>query len=310
MDLHYVLDRPHLNEGARVLRVKPRYNPEVNQWWLCDEGRYGFGWIDRGRLKKVRGPSSNGKGATWEQAFGVIGGALAKLKQEQSGARIGVIVSAQLTNEELFLIREVFETALGGQVSANVPERPGTSDEFLIEADKNPNSLGAALLSFYGADALDAGEILDRGLQGELDLLWVFGHDLMELFPGKNVRELPNKVSLFVYSGTNENATAALAHWVLPTAAYVERDGTFVNCDGRVQRIGLAFPPLADSREDWRILLELAKQLGIGGAWSGPESIFRALAQELEVFAGLSYEAIGMQGASLAIAKREASAGV
>ena len=47
MDMHYVLDRPHLNDGARVLRVKPRCNPDVNQWWLCDEGRYGFDWIDK-----------------------------------------------------------------------------------------------------------------------------------------------------------------------------------------------------------------------------------------------------------------------
>src|SRR5438093_6272336 len=58
MDLHYVLDRPHLNDGARVVRVKPRYNADVNQWWLCDEGRYGFGWIDHARLDKVRGPFS------------------------------------------------------------------------------------------------------------------------------------------------------------------------------------------------------------------------------------------------------------
>ena len=67
IDLHYVLDRPHLNDGARVVRVKPRYNPDVNQWWLCDEGRYGLGWIDRARLEKVRGPS-----ADWDAAYRAI----------------------------------------------------------------------------------------------------------------------------------------------------------------------------------------------------------------------------------------------
>ena len=56
MDLHYLLDRPHLNDGARVVRIKPRYNSDVNQWWLCDEGRYGFEWLDKNRLKSVRGP--------------------------------------------------------------------------------------------------------------------------------------------------------------------------------------------------------------------------------------------------------------
>ena len=50
IDMHFVLDRPHLNDGARMARVKPRYNADVNEWWLCDEGRYGLGWLDHERL--------------------------------------------------------------------------------------------------------------------------------------------------------------------------------------------------------------------------------------------------------------------
>jgi predicted molibdopterin-dependent oxidoreductase YjgC len=95
-------------------------------------------------------------------------------------------------------------------------------------------------------------------------------------------------VGLFVVSGTNENATVPFAHWVLPGAAYVEKDGTFVNCHGRVQRIGRAFPPLKGSREDWRILLELAGTLGLPLDWQGPEEIFLGLAQALAPF-GISY---------------------
>src|SRR5207249_544377 len=139
MDMHYLLDRPHLNDGARVVRVKPRYNPDVNQWWLCDEGRYGFGWIDRARLDRIL--SRDHEGAVgWDQALTAIATSLA------AGARIGVIASAQLTNEELFLIREIFQRALGARVSASVPQKPGSSDDFLIKADKNPNTFGATLL--------------------------------------------------------------------------------------------------------------------------------------------------------------------
>src|SRR5437867_1632450 len=148
MDLHYVLDRPHLNDGARVVRVKPRYNPDVNQWWLCDEGRYGFGWIDHARLDKILSRDREGA-VDWEQALNAISTAL-------KGARIGVIASAQLTNEELFLIREIFQGALGAQVSASVPEQPGSSDDFLIKADKNPNTFGATLLGLAGPHAPSA----------------------------------------------------------------------------------------------------------------------------------------------------------
>ena len=300
VDMHYVLDRPHLNDGARVSRIKPRYNQDVNQWWLCDEGRYGFGWIDQGRLTKVRGP--DGAQATWEQALSAISTALAGLVKDQdgerngAGARIGVIASAQLTNEELFLIREIFEGALGAQVSASVPEQPGSSDDFLIKGDKNPNTLGATLLGLAGPDARDARQILDEALAGNLDVLWVVGRDLVELFGEENVRELRERVGLFVFSGTNENPTVPLAHWVLPSAAYVEKDGTFVNCHGRVQRIGRAFPPLQDSREDWRILLELAGKLGLPLDWREPREIFLGLAEAAPPFAGLTYETIGDQG--------------
>ena len=313
VDMHYVLDRPHLNDGARVARIKPRFNADVNQWWLCDEGRYGFAWVDQGRLDNVRGPSANGQNsakATWEQALDAISTALSGPAQEAhegsrngTGPRVGVIASAQLTNEELFLIREIFKGALGAQVSASVPEKPGSSDDFLIKADKNPNTQGATLLGLADPDAPDAKQIVDEALAGELDVLWVVGHDLVELFGEEKVRELREKVGLFVYSGTNENATAPLAHWVLPSAAYVEKDGTFVNCHGRLQRIGRAFPPLGDSREDWSILLELAGRLGLEFDWRGPEQIFLALAEAESPFTELSYKAIGAQGVAVATVK-------
>ena len=145
---------------------------------------------------------------------------------------------------------------------------------------------------------------MDEGLAGNLAALWVMGHDMVELFAEERVRELSKKVSLFVFSGTNENPTVPLAHWVLPSAAYVEKDGTFVNCHGRVQRIGRAFPPFKDSREDWRILLELAGKLGLPLGWRGPEEIFRALAKALAPFEGLSYETIGAQGVNVSTAER------
>jgi NADH-quinone oxidoreductase subunit G len=296
MDLHFVLDRPHLNGGARVVRVKPRVNPEVNRWWLCDEGRYGLGWLDRGRLVEVRGPSR--APASWEQALEALA---AGLSPGGAPPRIGVLASARLTNEELFLLAEVLGRGLGARVSAAVPERPGSSDDFLIRADKNPNTLGATLLGLAGPEALPAGQIVDDALAGALDALWVFGHDLVDLF-GAEARRLAECVPLLVFSGTNESPTAELAHWVLPSAAYVEKDGTFVNCDGRVQRIGRAFPPPGAAREDWRLLLELAGRLGQPRAWRGPEEVFGALAAAHPAFAGLDYATIGTQGARLATA--------
>ena len=300
IDIHFVLDRPHLNGGARVLRLKPRYNAEVNRWWMCDEGRFGFGWTDHGRLGTVR---SQGGDSTWEQAIAAIAPELSKLRENGAGSRIGVIASPQLTNEELFLIVEIFQGALGARVTASVPTPPGYSDDFLIKPDKNPNTLGATLLGLAGPSAPTVDSLVDDALQGRIDALWVFGHDLTKLFEEEKIRALSRKLGLFVFSGTNENPTASWSHWVLPTAAYVEKDGTFVNCHGRIQRIGRAFPPLADSREDWSMLLELARQVNHPLVWRKPQEIFQGLAAAFAPFAGLSYETIGSQGAQLALPK-------
>jgi NADH-quinone oxidoreductase subunit G len=290
MDLHYVLDRPHLNDGKRVVRVKPRINPEVNRWWLCDEGRYGLGWIDEWRLLDVQGPSPE---AGWDEALEALATGLTR-------PRVGVIASVQLTNEELFLLKLLLPEA---QISAELPEVPGSSDEFLVQADKNPNREGARLLGLAGPGVLQAEQILEAAEAGALDTLWVFGHDLAKLFGEERVRGLEQRVDLLVFSGTNQGPGADLAHWVLPSAAYVEKDGTFVNCDGRVQRIGRAFDPLGESREDWRVMAELARRLGrpMDGQLEehGPEGVFARLAQTETAFAGMTYAGLGELGLPL-----------
>ncbi len=291
VDVHYVLDRPYLADGARVMRLKPRVNPEVNQWWMCDEGRYGYKFMDEGRLRKVL---FRGRETTWENAMAELAAGLAAAKAEAAQARVGVIPSPQLTTEELFLIRKIFREALGiPQVSAGVPAQPGYSDSFLIQADKNPNSAAAALMGMLD---LQASQIIDRALAGEIRALWVFGHDLVKLYGEEKVKRLAEKLRVFIFQGSNENGTCRYAHWVLPGAVAIEKDGTFVNCGGRVQRIGRALQPLQGSRPDWEILLDLAGRLGIPLAMRSPEEIFAAAAQEIPALAGLSYESIGWQG--------------
>jgi NADH-quinone oxidoreductase subunit G len=295
VDVHFVLDRPHLNNGSRLLRVKPRCNPDVNQWWMCDEGRYGFGWIDEGRLTKVR---HGGADSTWDEAMAAIAALLADVQRNKAGSQLGVIASSQLTCEELFLIRAIFEDKLQARVAMAEPPS-GFSDDFLIKADKSPNTAGAALLGFSGPGSPDVSTIVDAALRGDIKALWVFGHDLARTSGEETLRRLATQLQVFVYSGSNGNATAAGSHWVLPSAAYLEKDGTFVNCHHRIQRIGRAFPPLPDAREDWRVLLEIARTLDLSFTWRTPRDIFLGLADAVPSFAGLSYEKIGFQGAAM-----------
>ena len=69
-----------------------------------------------------------------------------------------------------------------------------------------------------------------------------------------------------------------MADVVLAAASYAEKDGTFTNFEGRVQRIRRAFDPIASSRPSWNMLVELAGLLGLALPYKQPEQIFKDIA--------------------------------
>ena len=105
-EVHTSQRRPHHNQGRRIARLKPRLNPEVNRWWLCDEGRYGFGWIDDDT--RLVAPARRGP-ARWSRRRGTTpspacGGARAR---PAGGDRR--VASPQMSNEDLFALRRVLD---------------------------------------------------------------------------------------------------------------------------------------------------------------------------------------------------------
>jgi anaerobic selenocysteine-containing dehydrogenase len=87
-----------------------------------------------------------------------------------------------------------------------------------------------------------------------------------------------------------ENETTAFADVVLPAASYAEIDGTFTNNDGLVQRVRLSIPPLHQSKADWMIVDQLAKELGMdfGYELSAP-AVFRDIAKNVAAYSGMTY---------------------
>ncbi|MBF0504869.1 MAG: molybdopterin-dependent oxidoreductase [Candidatus Omnitrophica bacterium] len=287
--------RPHIQKQARVMRLKPRFNSEVNDYWICDKGRYNYHFIDENRIVH---PQFNKESISWEQAMDILAGAVNSLKISKRMNRIGVLASAQLTNEDLFVIKKLFKDTLGGAlVDFRVPEKPGESDEFLMKADKNPNTAGAEII--LGSDTKPQ-QIVQKARQGEIDLLYVFGHDLSQLFGKEAIYQISKNVKLFVFQGSNVNNTCNYAHLILPSQVYAEKEGTFTNCQSRVQRIWPAFQPLGEARADWEILSLLSERLGSALNFKDPRSIFNEIAATIAPFAELTYEKIGDKGTTLA----------
>lgn len=284
--------RPHTHKKARVMRLKPRLNPDVNNYWMCDSGRYNYKFIDE---KRILTPQHKNDLVSWPQAIDTIVKATKSLKAD----KIGVLASAKLTNEDLYVARKLFKDHLSiSLLDFRVPDQPGDHDEFLIKADKNPNTAGAQSI-FQPKESSMAQTIIDKAKKGELDVLYVFGHDLVKMFGKDTVEQISKKVKLFVYQGSNINDTCGYAHLILPSAVYAEKDGTFTNCQQRVQRIWPAVAPLGESKGDWEILSLLAAGLGLQLNYKGSEAVFKELAQKVNAFSEMTYEKIGDQGSIL-----------
>ncbi len=303
IDVHTSRRRPHHNDGRRVARLKPRFNADVNRWWICDDGRYGFRFVDDpDRLTRPlrqagpsiaptsRGPAAGAVPVTWDEAVAAVAAALGR----HAPGGIGIIASPRMANEDLFALTRLVEHLGITEVGFAVPPgQPGDEDALLIKADKNPNSRGAELVGLGG----DVAAMLEAARARRLRCLWIFGHDLLaSAWPSADVRSALDAVETLVWTGSNPNATSALAHWVLPAAAWVERDGTFTNFEGRVQRFRAALPPLGEALGEWEIVGRVLGTLGQPVTASRAEHWFRALADAVPAFAGLSYQSLGDRG--------------
>lgn len=289
--------REHIAEGARIMRLKPRYNEDVNKWWMCDVGRYGYKSIDENRIEQVRvkqeGVQWDGE---WEEAFERLGSRLSQLRDEQAMGQVALVLSSQLTNEDLYAAKRFARELKITQISFIRPKL-GESDDLLMQKDKSPNARGAEALGIVE----DAENVLKLAAKGKLKVLIIFSQDLCALFGKKHVEAALANVELSVFIGTQRNPTADLVDLVLPSAVYAEKDGTFTNSDGRVQRIRAAVEPWAGAKSEWEILKVLSLRLGLELESPDAPALFLEMAKHEPAFRGLSYDAIGDQGAPLSI---------
>jgi NADH-quinone oxidoreductase subunit G len=292
IDVHVNRRRPHHAQGRRIARLKPRFNGAVNRWWLCDAGRYGFGFADAAsRLTRpTRRVEAAVEDTSWDDALAAVAGLL-----RGAPAELGVIASPRMAYEDLFALRRLLQRAGVSHRAFRVPPAvPGDEDDFLIRADKNPNTRGAELIGLDG----DAAALLAAARGGRLKHLWVFGHDLFEsAWPAAEVEGALAALETLIFTGTNANATSARAHLVLPAAAWVEREGTFTNFQGRVQRFRAALEPLGEARPEWEIAGDLLAALGEAPEAARAQHWFRQLAAAVAPFRALRYDALREGGA-------------
>jgi predicted molibdopterin-dependent oxidoreductase YjgC len=154
-------------------------------------------------------------------------------------------------------------------------------------------------------------EIITAAAEGRIRTLLFLRGGPPEQFgdPTAVGRALDRAATVIVVDYATSSVTER-AHWVLPGVSSFEKDGTFINSQGRVQRSRKVFTLRGDTREEWRILQDLGAALGVLAETDpSAELIFDRIARTVPAFAGLSYTALGDLGAPLSSASANVAVG-
>ena len=277
-----------------VYRQTPRENEAVNSQWMCDQGRLGFHYIHNAdRLVEPVAKVGQGKLPTpWSELIPNLATRLRGL----SPSKIAIIASGRLTNEEAFLLSQIRQTLGGEDVLCDIVPRTGEADGILRSADLNPNTKGVELFGLSdGGKTL--GQIRHGVDTGRIEAVLVFHEDLAAE-AGWPIASIQN-VKLLAVQSLLPSPTTELADYVLPGASFAEKRGSMINGAGRLQRLNKAISVPGRAMDDFQILLQLKAALGGGNGIHTIEEVFKAMAEAIPTFAGLSLSKIGDLGLDL-----------
>jgi NADH-quinone oxidoreductase subunit G len=288
----------------QIVRLKPRHNPEVNSYWMCDHGRKHLVMSNRGERAEVPLIRRDGRlgAADWSDALAWVADHLLEVTGGDA------VVSPEAANESLFFLRELLDRLGIGGGSFRVPTGEEATlagfPKLALRAERAPNAAGAELFGFARTDdpapsPAGAGLIVLEDPLADHEPEW--GRD----------------VGFFLYVGGRLSSAARNAHAVLPVTGFAEMQGSFTNFEGRVQRFDQALQPPGLARPAWMILSRLIAELD--ARRDGETAIetplearqaFSEMAVATPELAGLDWDSIGPKGARLAAAGDAVSADV
>ena len=278
----WIKAKPEWAKGSRLIRFTPRFNPDVNSYWICDIGRFEYHWIEGDdRVRKPlerRGPGENAalEPASWRELNAKLVDRLAAAGRSNPDS-VRFLLSAHASHEELFLFRRLTEELIGDTKGVSVVwrhrEKPQPADaKFKVPPVDAPNVNGARMFGFVSGNVGDEVREADIAAlrkaveEGQVSALYVFEPgpegslgDVEWILSARKRGALP----LLIVQGVLMTEVARAADFVLPGASYVEKEASYTNGQGRLQGTARAIPPPGDALEDWQILVNLATAAGL-----------------------------------------------
>ena len=155
---------------------------------------------------------------------------------------------------------------------------------------------------FYKSDismrkGLKIPEMFDAAIGGQLKALWLMGEDVVQTDPNTNkVIAAMEQLDLLVVQELFITETAKYAHVVLPGASFLEKSGTYTNAERRIQKVQKAVEPLAGTKTDGEIIVDIMNRMGYAQAPYQPDTMLEEISQIVPFFAGVKWSELGTTG--------------
>lgn len=286
---------------GKVSRVRPRANTDVNDYWICDKGRYEWTEVQdiETRLKDPIIRRGEGFEITdWEEAITFAAEELKKNSQKPLHGT-AFLTTAAFTNEELYLFKKLGKSIGKAKIASDIGLLTAQKTLGLLSTDPYPNSTGVKDFGYsYGSGSVS--EVVKSIMSGEIKVLYTAAIDIFEYVSDEDkpkLKEALSSLALHIAQDYKLTETMRLAHIILPGASSYEKDGTFTNDRGRVQRVRKAIEPPGTAKPDWEIISLIGR--GINTElfnYDDPSEVMDSISRLFPAYEGISYDNIGMLG--------------
>ena len=265
----------------RLYRIKPRENPAINQWWMCDEGRYGWKHVhDASRVVEPRRLGEEGyENVEWSALPAELEGKL------RAAGRLAAVLSPHLTVEEAYLLATYIRSLDPEALLALGPVPMNGTDEsfpngFTIRAEKCPNRRGVeeVLRGVHGS-VITWDEFLERMEADDIRGVWISGGYKTD-WHDETAADRLEAASLIVVQDCFESPLWKRASYQLPGATFAERDGAYVNHADRLQAFRWAIRAPAGVMVEGALYWRLLQRQGLFHA----AAVRQELANEIGYF--------------------------
>lgn len=140
-------------------------------------------------------------------------------------------------------------------------------------------------------------EMLEASRHGKIKAMWIIGEDILQTDPNIcDVKRALSNLDFLVVQELFMTETAKKANVILPAACSFEKDGTFTNSERRIQRVNKSVEPIAGTKPDGQIIVDMMRRFGYDQCDYSAKNILDEISKIVTFFEGVTWDNLGDNG--------------